>query len=93
MKLPIYLDYNATTPVDPQVAAALRPFLENEFGNPSSAHARQAVAAARAELAALGCEAVRARGAVRLSVGRTTTAQEITAAATALVGAWRKIAE
>jgi cysteine desulfurase len=55
---PVYLDYNATTPVDPQVAAAMRPFLESEYGNPASAHARGerarlAVAAARAEVAAL----------------------------------------
>ena len=36
--LPIYLDYNATTPVDPRVAEAMRPFLEQYFGNPSSSH-------------------------------------------------------
>ncbi len=58
MSAPIYLDYNATTPVDPHVVAAMRPFLHAEFGNPSSAHARGerarlAVAAARAEVAAL----------------------------------------
>ena len=58
MNDPIYLDYNATTPVDPQVAAAMLPFLHAEFGNPSSVHARGerarlAVAAARAEVAAL----------------------------------------
>ena len=34
----IYLDYNASTPVDPAVAAAMRPFLEDHFGNPSSGH-------------------------------------------------------
>ncbi|MDX9995979.1 MAG: cysteine desulfurase family protein [Rhodocyclaceae bacterium] len=55
---PIYLDYNATTPVAPQVAAAMQPFLHAEFGNPSSAHARgerahAAVARARADVAAL----------------------------------------
>jgi cysteine desulfurase len=58
MSDPIYLDCNATTPIDPQVAAAMLPFLHAEFGNPSSAHARgaraqQAVAAARAEVAVL----------------------------------------
>lgn len=58
MTVPIYLDYNATTPVAPEVAAAMQPFLLAEFGNPSSAHARgerarQAVAVARTELAAL----------------------------------------
>ena len=38
MKNPIYLDYNATTPHDPEVIEAMRPFLEKEFGNPSSTH-------------------------------------------------------
>lgn len=56
--IPIYLDCNATTPVAPEVAAAIQPFLHAEFGNPSSAHARgdrarQAVAAARQSVAAL----------------------------------------
>ena len=55
---PIYLDYNATTPHDPEVVDAMRPFLETEFGNPSSSHAygeapRRAVARARAAVAAL----------------------------------------
>jgi cysteine desulfurase len=35
---PIYLDYNATTPVDPVVVEAMRPYLEEHFGNPSSTH-------------------------------------------------------
>jgi cysteine desulfurase len=35
---PIYLDYNATTPHDPEVIEAMRVFLETEFGNPSSSH-------------------------------------------------------
>lgn len=35
---PIYLDYNATTPVDPGVVEAMLPFLVAEFGNPSSDH-------------------------------------------------------
>ena len=35
----IYLDYNATTPIDPRVAGAMQPFLSGGFGNPSSAHA------------------------------------------------------
>ncbi|MBI4965804.1 MAG: cysteine desulfurase [Desulfomonile tiedjei] len=38
MKKPIYLDYNGTTPLDPEVIGAIRPFLEEEFGNPSSTH-------------------------------------------------------
>ena len=37
---PIYLDYNGTTPHDPEVIAAMRPFLEEHFGNPSSSHWR-----------------------------------------------------
>jgi cysteine desulfurase len=59
----IYLDYNASTPIDPAVAAAMRPFLEQAFGNPSSGHwasapAKVALEKARAEVAALlGCEA------------------------------------
>lgn len=36
---PIYLDYNATTPLDPQVRNAMRPFLDENWGNPSSVHA------------------------------------------------------
>lgn len=35
---PIYLDYNATTPHDPEVLAVMRPFFEGHFGNPSSSH-------------------------------------------------------
>jgi cysteine desulfurase len=55
---PIYLDYNATTPVNAAVLDAMLPYLRGEFGNPSSAHglggsAHDAVEAARAEVAAL----------------------------------------
>lgn len=58
MRAPIYLDYNATTPVAPEVAVAIRPWLEANFGNPSSSHvygqqAHAAVAKARAEVAVL----------------------------------------
>ncbi len=35
---PIYLDYNATTPIDPIVAEAMMPYLTTHFGNPSSSH-------------------------------------------------------
>ena len=35
---PVYLDYNATTPIDPQVAEAMLPFIHEHFGNPSSSH-------------------------------------------------------
>lgn len=61
MARPIYLDYQATTPVDPAVAAAMQPFLLERFGNPHSPHrygweAEAAVDAARAQVAALlGC--------------------------------------
>jgi cysteine desulfurase len=54
----IYLDYNATTPLAPEVVAAMRPFLTDAFGNPSSLHwagtpARDAVETARSQVAAL----------------------------------------
>lgn len=55
---PIYLDYNATTPLDPAVIEAIIPILREDFGNPSSVHvfgkkAHDAVEQARAEVAAL----------------------------------------
>jgi len=55
---PIYLDYNGTTPHDPEVIEAMRPFLETEFGNPSSSHwygikPKQAVETARKQVAAI----------------------------------------
>src|SRR5262245_962218 len=55
---PIYLDYNATTPVDPGVLKAMLPYLHAQFGNPSSAHAlgwraRDAIEWARSEVASL----------------------------------------
>ena len=58
MTTPIYLDYNATTPVAPEVAEAMRPFLDEMFGNPSSAHAfgvstKKAVENSRRHVAAL----------------------------------------
>lgn len=56
LKQPIYLDYNATTPHAPEVVAAMRPFLDDHFGNPSSTHrygaaARAAIIRARAQVA------------------------------------------
>lgn len=58
---PIYLDYNATTPIDPHVVNAMLPYLNEHFGNPSSGHifgqrAREAVGKARNQVAKfLGC--------------------------------------
>jgi len=54
----IYLDHNATTPLDPRVRNAMLPWLGERFGNPSSVHrrgreARQAVEQARCHVAAL----------------------------------------
>lgn len=56
--MPIYLDYNATTPVLPEVRDAMLPFLSTEFGNPSSAHSfgrkiRKALEEARENVAQL----------------------------------------
>ena len=60
---PIYLDYNATTPIDPEVAEAMKPYLTEFFGNPSSTHwfgiqTRKAIEKARKQVAELiNCEA------------------------------------
>jgi len=56
--VPIYLDYNATTPVDPAVVDAMLPYLREHFGNPSSSHvygktAHDAVEQARRQVAEL----------------------------------------
>lgn len=55
---PIYLDYNATTPIAPEVADVMRPYLDEFFGNPSSTHAygvktKMAVENARRQVAKL----------------------------------------
>jgi cysteine desulfurase len=60
---PIYLDYNASTPVAPQVLEEMLPYLKEKYGNPSSSHVfgtalRAGVEQARERLALLlGCEA------------------------------------
>lgn len=56
--IPVNLDHNATTPIDPAVLDAMLPFLREEFGNPSSAYplgrrAHDAIETARAQVAAL----------------------------------------
>jgi cysteine desulfurase len=58
----IYLDYNATTPIATEVAEAMMPFIEKDFGNPSSAHpmgrsAKEALEKARSQISRmLGCD-------------------------------------
>ncbi len=60
--VPIYLDHNATTPIDPEAVEAMMPYLKGEFGNPSSGNplgrrAKEGVEQARMEVAALlGCQ-------------------------------------
>ena len=60
---PIYLDYNATTPIAPEVAEAMLPYLQEHFGNPSSSHyygvqTKKAIEQARKQVAnLLHCEA------------------------------------
>ncbi|MEW6195857.1 MAG: selenide, water dikinase SelD [Bacteroidota bacterium] len=62
MKMPVYLDYNATTPIDPIVAESMLPYIHSHFGNPSSTHyygtlAKNAVENARKQIAnMLQCE-------------------------------------
>ena len=58
MKHPVYLDYNATTPVDPEVAKEMIPYIESFYGNPSSSYLigrsnKDAVEKARAQVAEL----------------------------------------
>jgi len=89
MNAPIYLDYNATTPVAPEVVDAMLPFLREHFGNPSSSHpfgrlAAQAVAEARNQVAAL----IGARGDEIVFTGCATEANNL-----ALLGVARALGD
>jgi len=58
MELPVYLDYNATTPIDFEVKQVMQPYLDQLFGNPSSMHifgneTRQSIEIARKQMASL----------------------------------------
>jgi cysteine desulfurase len=58
MKTPIYLDYNATTPISPKVAEEMLPYIQAHFGNPSSSYAigrhnKEAIEKARMQVANL----------------------------------------
>src|SRR4030065_1761810 len=55
---PIYLDYNASTPIDPEVIEEMMPYLRDRFGNPSSSHfygrrAKEGIEEARRRMATL----------------------------------------
>jgi len=62
MKHPVYLDYNATTPVDPEVLKEMIPYIESYYGNPSSSYSigrsnKEAIEKARGQVAELiSCE-------------------------------------
>lgn len=89
MNPPIYLDYNATTPIDPRVVEAMLPFLRGHYGNPSSDHvygrrAKAAVENARGEVAAL----IGARPDAIVFTGCATEANNL-----ALLGATRALRE
>jgi len=58
MKRPIYLDYNATTPIDPEVAKEMIPYIESFYGNPSSSYSvgrsnKESIEKARTQVARL----------------------------------------
>jgi len=58
MEKPVYLDYNATTPIDPEVASEMLPYIQTFFGNPSSSYAigrtsKEAIIKARKQVAGL----------------------------------------
>ncbi|MFH1320104.1 MAG: aminotransferase class V-fold PLP-dependent enzyme, partial [Bacteroidota bacterium] len=58
MEKPVYLDYNATTPIDPEVAHEMIPYIQTSFGNPSSSYSigrrnKEAIEGARKQVAYL----------------------------------------
>jgi len=86
--VPIYLDYNATTPMDPAVLAAMLPWLREGFGNPSSDHAygqraKAAMGRARQQVAAL----IGAAAESMIFTGSATEANNL-----ALLGSARRLA-
>ena len=77
--LPIYLDYNATTPIAPEVARAMQPFVDEQFGNPSSTHAyghaaHEAIVEARAPAPVKGAK----RRAPKAEAGAPSASEPIT---------------
>lgn len=74
----IYLDYQATTPLAPEVAAAMRPWLETSFGNPHSPHRIGREAAAAIEVArekvCIGLQDQPSRGRLHFTSGATEAA-------------------
>ncbi|PZS28389.1 MAG: hypothetical protein DLM58_17125 [Pseudonocardiales bacterium] len=67
---PIYLDYQATTPIDPRVVEAMLPYLTTKYGNPSSSHAYGRVAARAVETARTQVAALSARESAILGCAR-----------------------
>jgi cysteine desulfurase len=58
MQRPVYLDYNATTPIDKEVAKAMLPYIETNYGNPSSSYLmgrlnKEAIEKSRSQVASL----------------------------------------
>ena len=90
----IYLDHNATTPIDPEVAEAMKPYLGSHYGNPSSGYplgraAKKALEAARSQVSELlGC---RAREVVFTSGGTESNNMAIKGAAHSLAKKGRHI--